>query len=117
MNFPLHLREKILPILTSRTVIFFFVMCLLTVLLYAAGTAQGFVDSTQFALLRLGFVLGIFLAVTAICGFLIDLGRFLRLKKIRYILRAGGYLLLVLFGAFTVLAAMFIFAISEGNIF
>jgi hypothetical protein len=116
-NLPLHLREKVLPILTSRTVIFFFIMCLLAVLLYAAGTTQGFIDTTQFALLRLSFVLGIFLAATSICGLFLDLGRFMRFKKLRYILRSGGYLFLTFFGIFTVLMAMFIFAISDGNIF
>ncbi|MCL2374411.1 MAG: hypothetical protein FWC65_04130 [Treponema sp.] len=116
MSFPLYLKEKILPILASRTVIFFFGMCLLTIFLYAAGTAQGFIDSTQFMLIRLYVVLGIFLAATSACGMFLDFGRLFRQKKIRYLFRAGGYMILMLFGAVTVLAAMFILALSEGNI-
>jgi len=102
--------------MTSRAVIFFFVMCLLTIFLYAAGTAQGFIDSTQFALIRLYVVLGVFLTVTSGCGMFLDFGRLFKEKKIRYLFRAGGYIVLVLFGAATVLTAMFILAISEGNI-
>jgi len=114
--FPQHLKEKFLPIVINRTVIFFAVMCVLTMCLYAAGTVQGFVDSTQFALLRLYFALGIFLAASSICGLCLNVGRFLHLKKKRYLARSAGYLLLSAFGVFTVLAVMFILAMSEGNI-
>jgi len=97
-------------------VVFFFGMCLLTIFLYIAGTVQGFVDSTQFALLRLYVALGIFLTVISACGTFISFGRLFSKKKIRYLFRAGGYIFLVVFGTVTVLVAMFIIAISEGNI-
>ena len=116
MIFSLYLKEKLLPILANRTVFFLFGMCLLTLYLYAAGTIQGFLDTTQFALLRLYVVLGIFLTVTAGCGMFLSFGRLFSQKKIRYFFRAGGYLFLVLFGAVTVLLALFIIAMSEGNI-
>ena len=119
MNFPRYLKgakEKLLPILANRTVFFFFGMCLLTIFLYAAGTVQGFVDSTQFALLRLYVILGIFLTVISACGIFLSFGRLFRQKKLRYFFRAAGYIFLVLFGAVTVLTAMFILAMSEGNI-
>jgi len=119
LNFPLYLKsikEKILPILANRTVFFFFGMCLLTIFLYAAGTVQGFVDSTQFALLRLYVVLGIFLTVTSGCGMFLNFGRLFSQKKLRYLFRAIGYIALVVFGTLTVLVAMFIIAMSEGNI-
>jgi len=112
----MYLKEKLLPILASRTVIFFFAMCLLTIFLYVAGTAQGFIDSTQFALIRLYVVLGIFLIAASACGMLLNLGRLFMHKKIRYLARAGGYILLAIFGIATVLVAMFIIAMSEGNI-
>jgi len=112
----MYLKEKLLPIMANRTVIFFFVMCLLTIFLYAAGTIQGFIDSTQFALIRLYVVLGIFLTVCSGCGMFLNLGLLFRFKKTRYLLGAGLYILLVIFGAATVLLAMFIIAISEGNI-
>jgi len=114
--FSVYLKEKFLPILTNRTAIFFFVMCLFTLFLYAAGTVQGFVDSTQFALIRLYIVLGIFLTVVSGCGMFLDLGRLFRLKKFRYLFRAGGYIFLVIFGTVTVLAAMFVLAMTEGNV-
>jgi hypothetical protein len=116
MVFSRYLKEKLLPILVSRTVIFFSFMCLLTLFLYAAGTTQEFVDSTQLSLLRLYTVLGIFLTVGSVCGMALDLKRLIKIKKIRYLMRAGGYLLLAVLGAATVLVVMFIITLSRGNL-
>ena len=115
MIFPRYLREKLFPTLISRTTVFFFLMCLLTLFLYAAGTVQNFIDSTQIFLLRLYTVLGIFLAIIAIPGIFINLGRFFKAKKWRYLLRTGVYLLFVFFGAITVLAVLVIITMAEGN--
>ena len=115
MGFPGHLKEKLLPILVSRTAIFFFIMCLLTLFLYAVGTVQGFIDTTQLALLRLYAILGTFLVSSSICGLILDFRRFLRAKRARYLVRAAGYFLLVLFGICTVLAVLFIVTLSGGN--
>lgn len=115
MGFPRFDKEKLFPILISRTVIFFFLMCLLTLLLFAAGTVQGFVDSTLLFLLKLYVVLGIFLSFASFSGIIFVFGRFLKNKKFRYLLRAAGYLFLILFGIVTVLAVMFIITVSEGN--
>ena len=112
MDFSRFTEEKLLPILVNRAVIFFFIMCLLALFLYAAGTVQEFTDSTQLTLLRLYTVLGIFLTVSSVSGIVLNLGRFIKTKKGRYFLRAGGYIFLVLFGAVTVLAAMAIVAVS-----
>ena len=116
MFFFRHTREKLLQILVSRAVIFFLFMSIFTLLLYAAGTAQEFLDSTQLSLLRLYSVLGFFLAASSICGMFLDIGRFFKIRKKRYLLRAGGYLLLLAFAAASVLAAIFIITVSEGNI-
>ena len=115
MNLTRYRKERILPILINRTVIFFFLMCLLTLFLYVAGTAQGFIDSTQIFLLRLYVVLGFFLTTASIFGVFLDLGRFIKRKKPRYIFRAGAYLFMVFFGIVTVIAALFIIVLSEGN--
>ena len=115
MAFPRYLKEKLLPILASRMVIFFFLMCLLTLFLYAAGTVQGFIDSTQLSLLRLYVILGIFLTAASACGMLLELRRFFKVKTRRYLFQAGLYLFFVFFGAATVLTAMFIITVSGGN--
>jgi hypothetical protein len=114
MGFSRFSKERLLPILINRTALFFFIMSVLTLLLYAAGTVQEFTDATQFTLLALYPVLGIFLTITSIFGIILDLGRFIGTKKGRYFLRAGGYLFLVIFGAVTVLAVMAILALSGG---
>ena len=115
MDFSRLPKEKLLYILVNRTVIFLFVMCLLTLSLYAAGTIQGFIDSTQLFLLKLYEGLGIFLMVTSFCGIVLDIERCFKVKKKRYLLRAGGYLLLVIFSIVTVLAVMAIIALSRGS--
>ena len=115
MVFSQYLKEKLLPILISRTVFFFLLMSLFTLFLYVAGTIQGFVDSTQLALLKVTVVLGIFITVISAYGTLLDLRRLFKLRKTRYLLRAGGYTLLVIFGVATVLAALFIITVSGGN--
>ena len=115
MKFPKAIKDKLLSILVNRAVVFFFIMCVFTLFLYAIGTNQGFVDSTQLSLLKLYSVLAIFLAVMSIFGIIINVIRFLEQKKVRYLLRAGVYFLLALFGAATVLGAMFISALSLGN--
>ena len=115
MNFSPSVREKLLPILINRTVLFFFFMSLLTLFFYLAGTAQGFIDSTQFLLLRLNTIFGIFLAFTSVSGLILDLGRLIRTKRIRYLLRAGGYAFLVIFGIATVIIVSAIVAISGGD--
>ena len=107
-------KEKLLPILVSRTVIFFFLICLLTLFLYMAGTFQNFIDTTQLFLLRLYSVLGVLLSISSACGSVLDLGRFSKTKKSRYLFRAAGYLLLIVFGIVTTLAVTAIIAISEG---
>ena len=115
MKFTRLTKEKLLYLLVNRLAIFFFIMCLLTLFLYAAGTIQDFTDSTQLFLLNLYFILGIFLTLSSVFGLLLDLNRFSGSKKTRYLLRAGGYLFLALFGVVTVLAASAITAISGGN--
>jgi len=108
-------KEKFLYLLVNRLAIFFFLMCLLTLFLYAAGTTQDFIDSTQLLLLNLHFILGIFLTIASVSGLLLDLNRFSLTKKKRYLLRAGGYVFLVVFGVVTILAASAITAISGGT--
>jgi hypothetical protein len=90
-------------------------MCLLTLLLFATGTVQDFVDSTQLSLLSFYVIMGIFLVFFSTFGMFLDIRRFLLRKKKRYLLRAGGYLLLVIFGLATVLLVIFIVFISKGN--
>jgi hypothetical protein len=108
-------KERLLHILINRTALFFFVMCVLTLFLYVAGTVQEFTDATQFALLTLYSVLGIFLTITSISGIILDMTRFIGAKKGRYFFRAGGYLFLVVFGGVTVIAVMAILALSGGE--
>jgi len=115
LEFARFSKERLLPILINRTALFLFVMSVLTLFLYAAGTVQEFTDTTQFALLTLYSVLGIFLTITSLSGIILDLTRFIGAKKGRYFFRAGGYLFLVIFGAVTVMAVMAILALSGGE--
>ena len=115
MNLYHNVKEKLLPILVNRTAIFFFLICLFTLFLYAAGTVQGFIDSTQLFLLSFYVFTGIFLTVASISGIVINIKRLILNKKARYLLRAGGYIFLVIFAYFTGLAVIAIISISAGN--
>ena len=116
MNYPPRKPNiRFFPILVNRTVIFFFLMCLLVLFLYGVGTIQGFVDSTQLALLFVYVAMGIFLTIASIGGIVIEARRFFKIRKIRYFFRAGGYMFLMIFGSITVLAIMFIISVASGN--
>jgi len=116
MHFPGFLKEKLLIILVSRTVFFFFLMCLITIFLYTVGTVQDFIDSTQLYLLKFYVILGIFLITFSICSIILGMKRFFEMKKSRYLFRVSGYLFFVIFGMVTVLIAIFIITITGGNI-
>ena len=90
-------------------------MCLLILILYAAGTIQEFIDSTQLSLLRLYVFLGISLVISSIYSTILNLGQLIETKQVHYLFRACGYVFLVVFGVATVLVVMFIIIISEGN--
>ena len=115
MFIPRNLKERLFPILVNRTAIFFLIMSFLTLFLYTIGTMQGFVDSTQLSLLSFYVIMSSCLVLASVCGTVINILRFRTQKKARYLLRAAGYLLLVLFGAVAVLTVMFIFTLSAGN--
>ena len=83
--------------------------------LYAAGTVQGFIDSTQLSLLRLYVFLGIFLSAASVWGMILELRRLFKAKTLRFLFQAVIYLFFVFFGSATVFAAMFIITISGGN--
>jgi len=110
------LNEKLLSILISRAALFFLLLSLITLFLYGVGTAQGFTDSTQFAFIQLYVALGIFLGVISLCGLFVEVGRFITSKEVRYLFRAGGYIVLIAFAIVTSFGALFILAIAEGNI-
>lgn len=109
-------KEKLIYILVNRIAVFFFLMCLLILFLYAAGTMQEFIDSTQLSLLVVYEAFGVFLTAASLCGITLNVYRFVKSGKTRYLLRAGGYLFLVVFACVTVLAVMAITALSGGNI-
>ena len=110
-----YLKKKLPVLLISRTVIFLFIMCLLSLLLYTAGTMQGFTDSTQLTLLGLAAVLGAFLAISSAGGMIFSLIRFFRLKTPGNFLKVLAYTVLVVFGAASVFAAMVVITIAGGN--
>jgi hypothetical protein len=108
--------DTLFPLLVNRTVLFFLVLCLLSLFLYAIGTVQGFMDDTQLFLLRLGVGLSGLLALSSLYGMILDLYLFFRQKKRRFILAAGLYAFLGIFGGVIAASALFIISAAEGNI-
>jgi len=110
-------KEKFFPLIVHRTVVFFFVLCLLTLLLYFAGTAQSFLDTTQIMLLSIYIALSIFLAVISLFGAALGIRRrFFVQRKVRELVQTAVYALLSLFAVVTSIAAAFIVAVSRGNV-
>jgi hypothetical protein len=111
-----RLRKKSLgAILIKRTVFLFLVLCFLSLFLYAIGTRQEFMDTTQLLLLRLSMFTGFFLAAAAIYGFLLQLWLVFHEKNDRLLRDAGMYLGLSLAGIAAALFAVFIIVFAKGN--
>jgi hypothetical protein len=117
-------RNRFLSVLVNRGVFFLFLMCLLVFFLYAIGTAQGFMDSTQLLLLKLESVLDVSLAAGALGHAVMDLIRFLRKapvslrgrdKRIGNLLGALGFFVLGIAGILAALATLFVITVSGGN--
>ena len=101
-------------IIAHRIAVFFFLMCLFTTLLYVLGTAQGFMDDTQFILLKLIEMLGILLTISSLISIILDLVFNLTQKKIRYLGWAFLYGFFGIFGACAAYTASFIVLVSRG---
>jgi hypothetical protein len=95
--------------------LFFFTICTLTAFLYGIGIQQGFMDMTQFSLLRLSIIFGLFLGVGSCYGIALDVWQIAHGKKLRYLGGVGMYLLMCLLGFATATLAAFILVVAEGN--
>jgi hypothetical protein len=108
--------NRLFTVLVNRTVLFFLVMCLISLFLYVIGTVQGFMDDTQLFLLRLGVALSVLLVLSSVSGLMLELILFFRRRRLRFVLGAGLYFLLGIVGALIAAAAGFIISASRGNI-
>ena len=103
-------------IIVNRIALFLFLMCFLTAFFYVLGTIQGFMDDTQFILLDLVVILGIFLSAASIFGFILNLALFIPGRKLRNFWGIFLYCFLVIFGGSIALAASFFIIVSGGNV-
>jgi hypothetical protein len=108
-------KHKFFTILATRVVVFFFLMCLITLFLYTIGTNQGFMDSTQITLLKIAAVLGLMLLAASLYGLALDLFLFFKNHWLRFLGGAGIYLVLGVFGFAAAAVALFIIAAAGGN--
>jgi hypothetical protein len=116
MKLPNPLDSKLFPLLVKRTVLFFLIMCFISLFLYIIGTVQGFMDDTQLFLLRLGAGMSILLALSSLYGLVLDLALFFREKSLRFVRGAGVYAFLGVLGGVIAASASFIISASGGNI-
>jgi hypothetical protein len=107
--------KPIITLLVKRTVLFFFAICVLTFFLYSIGIRQGFMDMTQFRLLHLSIIFGLFLGVGSLYGIVLDVWLIMRQKKLRYLTGIGMYVLMGLLGFAVAAIAAFILVVAEGN--
>jgi hypothetical protein len=108
-------KKPVIAILVKRTVLFFFFLSLLTVFLYAIGTAQEFMDRTQLLLLRILVILGLCLAMDSFYGVILNIWFFIHNRKIRFFGSSGIYFITGALGAVMAIAAAFIIVASGGN--
>lgn len=108
-------KKPIILILVKRTMWFFFGICLLSLFLYAIGTNQGFMERTQFMLLWITVMVGLFIGVGSLYGIGLDLWLIFH-KKFRYLSGIGGYLCFGVFGIIIAGLASFILVLAEGNL-
>ena len=108
--------RKFPVIIVNRIALFFFIMCFLTVFLYALGTVQGFMDTTQFILLELTVILGVLLTVSSLFGIVLDLTFFLSNRKKRYLGSIFLHGFWGIFGGSMALIAFFFIIVSGGNV-
>ncbi len=109
-------KEKSLVILLlNRTVVFLLCMTLLAVFLYAIGTVQGFMDATQFFLLRLISVLGFVFGISALYALLLDLFMLAKTRSLHFLGGALAYFLLFGLGGGLSMFSSFILAAAAGS--
>jgi hypothetical protein len=107
--------KPFIAILVKRTALFFFSLSALTVFLYAIGTAQEFMDSTQLFLLRASVVLGLCLAMNGIYGLALNLWLFIQKRQLGFFGSSAFYIITGILGAALAAAAAFIIVAAGGN--
>ncbi|MDR1956792.1 MAG: hypothetical protein LBQ30_08070 [Treponema sp.] len=111
-------QKPFIAILVKRAVLFFGGICLLSLFLYGIGTNQGFMERTQYMLLRITVMVGLFVGVGSLYGIIVDIWLLFykkEQKKDRYISGMGGYLCLGGFGVAIAGLASFILVLTQGN--
>jgi len=108
-------KQKLLvALLVKRTVLFLLIMTMLVLFMYAVGTGQGFMDSTQFLLLRLMAGLALLLSIGGAYGAIMDFVLVVR-GGVAYLAGTAAYLVLAIFGVSLSALAAFILAVTAGN--
>ena len=106
---------SLIPLLIRRGSLFLFMMDCFSLFLYALGIGQGFMDSTQAALLRLISGFGLALLIAAGYGIAAAFRFLFRRGRRRFFWGACWYVLLGGFGAITAAFALFILAAGGGS--
>jgi hypothetical protein len=109
------LKIKFLAVTAARVTVFFLLMGMLTVFLYAVGTVQGFMDSTQLLLLRLVVFWGALLGVSSFYGLVLKIVAFAGGRELRSLGGVLVYLVLGIIGLAALTAALFIITAAAGN--
>jgi hypothetical protein len=97
----------------KRVSLFFFVMCLLSLLLYVLGVTQNFMDKTGRMTLGLMAAAGVCLVFSSAIGILCTLLLFAS-GKFRYIGGVAAYALLLLFGVIAAVFSSSILILADG---
>jgi hypothetical protein len=108
--------KPLIALLVKRAVLFMFGSCALSLFLYAVGTAQEFLESTQLLLLRLSYLSALLLAIGAVYGLLLDLFFAYRLRRRTFLWGVLAYAGLASFAVLVVLLSGGILVAVVGNL-
>ncbi|HCM26160.1 MAG: hypothetical protein A2Z99_11855 [Treponema sp. GWB1_62_6] len=108
-------RKPLIVLLVKRTAVFLLAVCALLVFIYAIGTAQDFLDSTQSFIIRGLSAIGLLLAVGSAYGFAIDIWIAVASRATRHLFGALSYLVLVFIGLGAAAFSAFLLSAIAGN--
>ena len=109
-------QKPLIILLVKRVVLFIAFINILLIFLYAIGTAQVFLDSTQIMLLRWASSMGVLLFIGALYGFILDIYGAIRLRSARFLWGCLAYLSLSVLGAVLATSASAVLVLVSGRL-
>ena len=93
-----------------------FILNLITVILYIAGSYQKISDDTLLTLVRICLILSLLLIISSVYGIILDLFYIVRKRQPVLLFGIAGYIMIIALGTLLALGAAFIVGATGGNL-